>query len=212
ATHPRIIENNAPGCEDQNQIAAACLEPFPCMVPLSVNVLPTSDSATITWQSLGSSFDIQWGFADFELGEGLGSQNNISELNYLITDLILETDYDFYIRRNCTDTDGQSEWVKVSFSTLTICPSGDITLYSQQDVDNFGAMYPDCTEIEGYLDIGYWYNGSNNITDISALSNLVSVGGLGIYYTQLTNLNDLSLLTSTGFLYIENNNQIINLN
>src|SRR5690606_38363023 len=154
ATHPRIIEDNAPGCEDQDAVATACLEPFPCLAPIDIAVIATYNQATISWSSLGTSFDIEWGFVDFNSGEGLGSQNDISELNFTITDLEPETEYDVYIRRNCTDTEDNSDWVKYTFSTISICPIGDVYLYSQQEVDDFGAMYPECTEIQGNFEIG----------------------------------------------------------
>src|SRR5690606_29922257 len=47
------------------------------------------------------------------------------------------------------------------------CPTGDVILYSQADVNNFATNYPNCTEITGYLSIG-----GSDITDLSPLSNL----------------------------------------
>lgn len=195
ATHPRIIELNAEGCEDNDAIAAACLEPFPCLAPVSLTALATFENATISWESMGTSFDIEWGFTDFTQGEGLGFQNNVSELNYTITGLSIETSYDVYVRRNCVDTSSASNWVKYTFSTVSVCPSGDLTLSSQEAINAFGAMYPNCTQIQGNLQIGSMES-QNAITDLSPLSNIQSIqGGLIISGTSLTHLNGLSNLT-----------------
>ena len=189
-----MIENNAEGCEDNAAIATACLAPFPCLPPVSVMALAALENATISWASMGTSFDIEWGLSEFTLGEGLGSQDNISELNYTITGLSLETSYDVYVRRNCTD--GESNWVKYTFSTLSVCPNGDLTLSSQEAIDAFGTMYPNCTQIQGNLQIGSMESQSG-ITDLSPLSNIQSIqGGLVIIRTSLTDLNGLSNLTA----------------
>src|SRR5690606_10001520 len=77
ATHPRAILDNAEGCHDQEAVAIACLEPFPCLAPVGINDMTTSNKAIISWSSIGNSFDVEWGFVDFELGEGLGMQYDI---------------------------------------------------------------------------------------------------------------------------------------
>ena len=203
SSHPRYIENNAEGCQDSDAITAACLEPFPCLAPTGIDVIAGINQVTLTWSSLGTSFDIEWGVLDFELGDGLGSQNDVSELNFTITNLTEMTAYDVYIRRNCTDTASQSDWVKFTFSTASTCPSGNVELYSQEDVDNFAIEYSECTSIQGGL---YIYG--SNIFDLSPLSNITSVAGsLGIGSTEyLENLNGLSSLTHVGgTIYIEYN-------
>src|SRR5690606_24888313 len=89
------------------------------------------------------------------------------------------------------------------------CPTGDVTLYSQADVNNFATNYPNCTEITGYL-----YISGSTITDLSPLSNIQSIGGLLNIYNnpQLTNLDGLSNLTEIGgYLNIQSNSQLTNL-
>ncbi|KGE85833.1 MAG: T9SS type A sorting domain-containing protein [Phaeodactylibacter xiamenensis] len=56
------------------------------------------------------------------------------------------------------------------------CPPGDVILSSQAEVDAFVADYPDCTEIAGSMLIGS-LSDPTDITDISGLSNLTSIGG-----------------------------------
>jgi hypothetical protein len=76
------------------------------------------------------------------------------------------------------------------------CPPGDVTLSSQAQVDDFVATYPNCTEIPGNMVIGEFV--STDITNISGLSNLTSIGGsLQIQSNPgLTSLTGLDNLTS----------------
>src|SRR5690606_2116724 len=88
-----------------------------------------------------------------------------------------------------------SEWIKETFTTMTACPtSGEVTLLNQQEVNNFGATYPNCTHLTKSLRLI-----GAGINDISSLSNLQSIGGgLTIYYTNLTNLDALENITIIG--------------
>src|SRR5690606_11506716 len=90
------------------------------------------------------------------------------------------------------------------------CP-GNITLHSQAEVDAFAVNFPDCTEISGTLYIG---GGNSNITNLSPLSNITSVGNLTIVNNaQLLNLDDLSNITSVGgSIMISNNSKLQNIN
>src|SRR5690606_9350997 len=98
---------------------------------------------------------------------------------------------------NAGDCEDESALSLACGSPIVIgCPDGDIVLTSQAEVDAFATDYPYCTEITGSLTIGYEMD-STDITDLSALSNITSVGGsLGIFNTQLTSLEGLSSLMS----------------
>ncbi len=96
------------------------------------------------------------------------------------------------------------------------CPSGDITLSTQQEVNDFAANYPDCTELTGSLMIqsedASYYGG---ITDLSPLSQLTSISGnLEILNNNhdifsLTGLENLSSVG--GNLNISGNDGLFNL-
>src|SRR5690606_7427415 len=80
---------------------------------------------------------------------------------------------------------------------------------SQAQIDAFATNYPNCTEVSGNLTIQ-----GANITDLTPLSNLTSVGGyLRIYNnSNLINLDGLSNLTSVGgYLQISSNSSLTNL-
>src|SRR5690606_11911393 len=122
---------------------------------------------------------------------------------YNLTNLDYNTQYQFYIRQDCTVK--ESDWAgPFSFTTLPQCPAGNVTLNSQAGVNNFATDYPNCTEISG----GLYISGGSTITDLSPLSNLTSVGGylyIGSNFS-LTKLDGLSNLTSVGgYLFIYDN-------
>lgn len=88
------------------------------------------------------------------------------------------------------------------------CPSGDVWLTSQEEVDAFGAM--GCTQVEGNL----WIYNNASLENLDGLSQLTSVGGnlYIMYNSALQNLDGLSNLTSIGGgLYIRNNASLQNL-
>ncbi len=117
------------------------------------------------------------------------------------------------------------------FITLAQCPTGDIILETQADVDAFTATYPNCTQLQGDLWIGSYSTGNfsdinnlntlsgitsiggrlvleqvNQLPDVAGLSNLVNLDDLWIIQTQLTSLNGLQNLASLENLRIFNNN------
>ena len=83
--------------------------------------------------------------------------------------------------------------------------SGDITLVSQSEVDAFN-----CSEITGALTIGV-VTGGSDITDLSPLSGLASVGwGLSINYNaSLLSLSGMENLTSVGGSLIIRSNPLL---
>lgn len=91
----------------------------------------------------------------------------------------------------------------------TDCPSGDVILTNQAQVDLFESTYPDCTTIFGNLYIGIG-EGTSDINDISGLGNIEGiVGGLVIENTSLTNLTGLNSLVQTGDDFIIAGNDLL---
>jgi hypothetical protein len=81
----------------------------------------------------------------------------------------------------------------------------DITLNTQEEIDNFSQNYPDLIEVIGDLTIT-----GNDIQNLSGLIQIKVVGGLKIIScSSLLNLNGLNSLESIGWwLEISNNNQL----
>lgn len=73
------------------------------------------------------------------------------------------------------------------------CPTGNVMLNSQADVDNFVLQFPNCTVINGNLKL------EGNIFDITALINITQITGfLEIVGCQLENLDGLNALVNVG--------------
>ncbi len=83
--------------------------------------------------------------------------------------------------------------------------TGNLTLDTQEKVDNFNY-----TSIDGSLKIGIGFNGQDsNITDLSNLSTLTSVNFLSIdYNSQLVSLKGFENVKTINKLYISHNEQL----
>jgi len=75
------------------------------------------------------------------------------------------------------------------------CPSGNIELNSQQEVDDFAIIYPNCTEINANLRVELPLDATN----LGGLSPIISVAGeLDLRAGSYENLIGLDNLTSVG--------------
>lgn len=93
------------------------------------------------------------------------------------------------------------------------CPSY-VSLADQAEVDAFIANYPNCQHIAGGLDIGHYFfnQDDTDITDISGLSNIQTIGGkLMIGNTLLVNFDGLDNLVSIdSYIFITQNDSLEN--
>jgi hypothetical protein len=96
------------------------------------------------------------------------------------------------------------------------CPSGNILLDSQSDIDNFLISYPNCENMPYGITIQNRF-GNATITNLNGLSNLTSIGGYLVIgdtdqTTDLINLNGLNNVTTIGgWLDISGNSNLISL-
>jgi hypothetical protein len=78
------------------------------------------------------------------------------------------------------------------------CLPEGITFTTQAQIDNFQTNYPNCTEIEGHVEIK-----GENITNLNGLNVITAISGyVYISYTALTNLNGLNSLTNIGEFFL----------
>lgn len=91
---------------------------------------------------------------------------------------------------------------------LSQCPTGDVILYYQEDVEDFVANYPTCNIINGDLIIG------DEVTDLSTLTTIIRVEGtLEIEHSQITDISNFNDLTYIGGdLILRNNRELANIN
>ncbi|SDG18110.1 Por secretion system C-terminal sorting domain-containing protein [Dyadobacter soli] len=88
----------------------------------------------------------------------------------------------------------------------TACPWGNFRFTYQEDVDDFGTRYANCTNITlNDVTINGFY-----ITNLDALNDIVKIeGNLNIWFNPLlNNLNGLSNITSIGTLSIQGNESL----
>ena len=110
------------------------------------------------------------------------------------------------------------------------CLPEGIIFTTQAQIDNFQINYPNCTEIEGYVEIngyditnlnglnvlttigeGLYIDGDNSLTSLTGLENLTSIGEYIaiVYNAALISLTGLDNLTSIGGdLWIEGNDAL----
>lgn len=184
-----------------------------CIIPSNIQVTALQVAqATIGWENSEPNqlYEIEYGVSGFDPGNGTVLSNITSP--YTLTGLTSDTSYDFYLRTICDTLN--SEWTTVtSFDTL--CNGGTYTggviLTTQQEVDDFGA---NCYNvITGSLTIGFIDGTISQITSLSPLINITSVGGFGVRKTSiLTSLSGVDNITSMdGDLIIWNNTALSSL-
>src|SRR5690606_33689255 len=67
------------------------------------------ESADLTWESLGDSFDVKWGETGFSV-ETEGTLEEGFESGETLSGLEADTSYDFYVQSDCGEEDGLSQW------------------------------------------------------------------------------------------------------
>ncbi len=100
------------------------------------------------------------------------------------------------------------ESIAVVETACNPCPTGNVTLTTQAEVDAFVAQYPNCTQIDGNLTIS-----GGTVNNLSGLNNITTInGGLSISGTNITVANIFNNLTNiTGLLNVQNNPTMTNI-
>ena len=97
-----------------------------------------------------------------------------------------------------------------SVTSRSACPSGDIVLATQSEVDSFAAAYPNCTLPDGSIFISGEQNSNDPILTLEPLDFLLEIGGdLIIENSALVDLSDLASLQSVGGSLIIKNNPLL---
>ncbi|WP_031530549.1 T9SS type A sorting domain-containing protein [Dyadobacter crusticola] len=87
------------------------------------------------------------------------------------------------------------------------CPTSNITLTTQAQVNNFITTYPNCSVFNNSVVVT-----GNGITNLNGLSNLTKVGGLSISNTSLTDLTGCNNLTEAGSISLWDNFSLTSVN
>ncbi|MDG1918882.1 MAG: right-handed parallel beta-helix repeat-containing protein, partial [Schleiferiaceae bacterium] len=188
----------------------------PCPEPIGLSLTnSTQSSATISWSSSSSAFNIEVGPMGFT--QGTGTSYTSTTTSYTATGLTQNTYYDAYVMANCTSTgDGTSNWVG-PFTFKTECgafasPYSEDFGYSDGTGSTANPDLPDCWEHQNlaaytfnycYVDKYYFYG--NQATD-SAYAYLRT------YYSQFsaqTALGDTNMMILPRIAGLENGTQQI---
>ncbi len=188
----------------------------PCPEPIGLSLTnSTKSSATISWSSSSSAFNIEVGPMGFT--QGTGTSYSSTTTSYTATGLTQNTYYDAYVMANCTSTgDGTSNWVG-PFTFKTECgafvsPYSEDFGYSDGTGSTANPDLPDCWEHQNlsaytfnycYVDKYYFYG--NTATD-SAFAYLRT------YYSQFstqTALGDTNMMILPRIAGLENGTQQI---
>lgn len=143
---------------DDVQVSAlpSCSEPTN---PLVSNI--TSQSADVAWTSANTNFQIEYGTTGFTLGTG--QVLNPTQTSATISGLLPNTNYQFYLRTNCGNSNFSAWFGPIAFKTK--CESVS-TFPFNQSFDN--ATIPDCWSNETVSGTANWTyvttNGNNTIS------------------------------------------------
>lgn len=108
---------------------------------------------------------------------------------------------------------GSSFQVSKSCNPDADCPPGSLRFYSQEELDEFAAIYPNCKDLNGFLQIGP-SPGASAITSLTGLSGIQTISG-SLEIIQNPSLKSLtgldSLVQVGGQVSINSNDSLVNL-
>src|SRR5690606_30122388 len=149
-----------------------------CMPPSGLTATALSlTSIELSWTSDGDSFEVEWGEAGFEQGNGT---TEVVTDTFLEVTTVTDTPYEFYVRQDCGD-DGYSMWAgPFSFETGYCTPTYSYGCSS-------GAKISNVTTSDAILNIANetgtsscGANGYNDFTSMSASSPAEAVVGITV--------------------------------
>lgn len=184
---------------------------------------PSSPVATQATNKTVSSFTANWNVVgaatkyfidvstDRNFVTNLPNYNNFDVGNTLSLNITgLPGGQPYYYRIRAANISGVSPSSNIIGVALEQCPLGNVNVSTQEEVDNFKILYPNCTIINGSLNI----QNSSNITDLNGFSNLTNViSHINIINnTALTNLSSLKSIKQAARIYISGNPLLFEVN
>src|SRR5690606_12056847 len=101
------VEGNPNPAELEASLEIIVPEAPDCMPPSGLTATALSlTSMELSWTSDGDSFEVEWGEAGFEQGDG--TIEAVTDTSLEVT-TVTDTPYEFYVRQDCGD-DGYSMW------------------------------------------------------------------------------------------------------
>jgi len=158
-----------------NSPLTACIPACPAPSGLSFTPLSIS-SASLSWGGEGGSFEVKWGATGFDVNTGGTLIDNITTTSVSVEGLTQNTNYQFYVRKDCTSTsDGYSGWAgpftfSVGYCQPTAPTNNDATGITQvifgngesDDISNTSpsnnVFYSNFTSISKEVEVGETHN------------------------------------------------------
>lgn len=183
-----------------------------CSAPTNIQI--TSDiqntNATVAWDVANFSEEVEIEYGTTGFIQGSGTMLSTIANSIVLQNLLLYTTYDVYLRTRCSNGNF-SAWTSVNTFTFSNCTgnfNGSLTLFTQNDVDNFNY-----SSITGVLGIGDPNGAPSDIHDLSPLNCLLEVNVL--YINNNPNLQTLSGLENLNLikfgLFVRDNNSLLNI-
>jgi len=137
----------------------------------------------------------------------LQSSQNLTTCNVeSICNYVASLGNSYTISGNATNCNSDVEIIDSCEGILTECPP-DFTFLTQAEIDHYKVRYPNCTVIQGDLNIGGTsYSDIDNLTPLDHITNIN--GDLRISKTSLTTLHGLENITQLNGVEIVNNNDL----
>lgn len=110
--------------------------PF-CYPVSNIEIERLQSELIVTWTSdnVGDNWTLKYGLSGFDV-ETEGTEVEVDANTYTIEGLEESTTYDVYVKANCAGSDGVSEWVMQSASTISYCQTPeDLVVVSLSDYD-----------------------------------------------------------------------------
>ena len=154
-----------------------------CIQPGNLGVQNmTSTSADLVWVSPGTLFDIKWGARGFNVSTA-GTLVTNFENGETLSGLTINTDYDFYVRRDCGAVDGVSAWAgPFQFRTGYCVPTGatnngdEIRTFKLSNLNNSS---DESEGVDGYKDYSQTVAPAQLEAGVSYIASLTSGSGSG---------------------------------
>jgi len=149
-----------------------------CYTVNDIEVTRLQTELDVAWSSenVGDTWTLKYGLEGFDI-DTEGTQVEVDEPSYVITNLSESTSYDIYVRANC-GVIGNSDWTQVTVSTIASCQMPDaLAVVDVYDVDATLSW-------EGFnmtqWEVQYSKEGESNYTSLIVDEPVVALTGLQI--------------------------------
>lgn len=142
----------------------------------------TSNTATFSYTSAGSTFEVEYGPVGFT--QGTGTTVTVSGTTASISGLSANTCYEFYVRQNCTAAGNGSSWWSGPIEICTPCVTQSLPV-----TEDFTNWPPNCFFLTGG---NKQWTSSGAGSAMADMGNSWQSGGIGYMTTAPINLNALA--------------------